>query len=433
VLPQTTGMPLWRVREFQQTDLDAVVRIWDRPPAAPQESVHALSELLGAVRAGEPTVVAVVGDTVVGAAVASVAGELAWVLRLGLADDWRHRGIGSMLLAELERRCTTSGARRLRCVLADAHEVGAEALEHRGFRAQPGCVVYDKSTGHTGADQGILDELGARRMAAGLWDAVGGMVKEKGIIERQVILPLAHPEEAERSGLVPPQAIVLFGPPGTGKTTFAKGVAGRLGWPFVELFPSRLGTTAAGQAAALRDTFALVDELDEVVLFIDEVEEIAARRDGGQLSPAHGLTNEMLKLIPHFREREHRLLVCATNSVRGLDAALLRHGRFDYVIPVGPPDAEARAAIWEHYLAAIPHDGVDLDAVVAESEVFTPADIEFAARRAAQGVFERTVLDGQDRGVNSDDVLRAVRETRPTLTREMVADFEQDIVDHARL
>jgi len=152
VLPQTTGMPLWRVREFQQTDLDAVVRIWDRPPAAPQESVHALSELLGAVRAGEPTVVAVVGDTVVGAAVASVAGELAWVLRLGLADDWRHRGIGSMLLAELERRCTTSGARRLRCVLADAHEVGAEALEHRGFRAQPGCVVYDKSTGHTGAD-----------------------------------------------------------------------------------------------------------------------------------------------------------------------------------------------------------------------------------------------------------------------------------------
>jgi hypothetical protein len=85
-------------------------------------------------------------------------------------------------------------------------------------------------------------------------------------------------------------------------------------------------------------------------------------------------------LIPAFREHDRRLLVCATNSVRSLDSAFLRPGRFDYVIPVGPPDASARRAIWKRYLGPA-SDEVDLDRLVASSELLTPADIEFAARK----------------------------------------------------
>jgi transitional endoplasmic reticulum ATPase len=233
---------------------------------------------------------------------------------------------------------------------------------------------------------------------------------------------------------VPPRAVVLFGPPGTGKTSFARGAASRLGWPFVELFPSRLaGESPAGLASALREAFALVAELEKVVLFIDEVEEIAGTRQPRTVSAAQGVTNEMLKLIPPFREQDDRLLICATNSVRALDSAFLRHGRFDYVIPVGPPDPAAREAIWDRYLAAIPHGELDVPAIVEESRLFTPADIEFAARRTAQLAFERVLFEHGEEQVTTGDVLRAVGQTRRTLTTELVAQFEQDIQAYARV
>ncbi len=192
------------------------------------------------------------------------------------------------------------------------------------------------------------------------------------------------------------------------------------------------GDSPAGLAAALRESFTLVAELDKVLLFIDEVEEIAGLRQPRTVSAVQGVTNEMLKLIPPFREKDERLLVCATNSVRALDTALLRHGRFDYVLPVGPPDEEARQAIWDRYLRAIPHGELDMAAVVAQSRLFTPADIEFAARRTAQLVFERVLFDHSGELAETADVLRGIAETRRTLTEQMVEEFEQDITDFAR-
>ena len=122
-----------------------------------------------------------------------------------------------------------------------------------------------------------------------------------------------------------------------------------------------------------------------------------------------GVTNEMLELIPPFRERDGRLLICATNPVRALDTAFLRHGRLDYVIPVGPSDDEARQAIWERYLAAMPHAGLDMAAIVGQSGLFTPADIEFAARRTAQLVFERVMFDrGEELTATADGRHRPV-------------------------
>jgi transitional endoplasmic reticulum ATPase len=427
-------MAMWRVRDFHADDLDAAVRLWDDPAASGGAPVFGLSDLIAAVRSHQPAVVAVVGEELVGAAISTVATDRAWVMRISLAPVWRHRGIGSAMLGELERRLVATGAHRIQCLLAGEGDIGALALEHAGYIAHRGMVFYERVEPVHPGSAGVLGQLGGFMVRAGAWDQLGGMVMEKELIERRVILPLAQPQLAERLGLVPPRAIVLFGPPGTGKTTFAKGVASRLGWPFVELFPSRLaGESPAGLAAALREAFSLVAELDKVVLFIDEVEELAGSRQPRTVSAAQGVTNEMLKLIPPFREQEERLLICATNSVRALDTAFLRHGRFDYVIPVGPPDAAAREAIWDRYLAAIPHGELDMPAIVEESRLFTPADIEFAARRTAQLVFERVMFERGTEQAATADIVHAIGQTRRTLTGELVTEFEQDIKDYARV
>ncbi len=122
----------------------------------------------------------------------------------------------------------------------------------------------------------------------------------------------------------------------------------------------------------LRQTFEVIGELDHAVVFIDEVEEIASQRRGDPPSPTQGVTNELLKLVAEFRDSPGRLLICATNFVRALDDAFLRHGRFDYVIPIGLPDEEARFAIWGRYIPAGVVEGIDIATLVEASEGLTP-------------------------------------------------------------
>jgi transitional endoplasmic reticulum ATPase len=425
-------MPPWRLRDFHADDLDQAISVWDQS-RRPDEShpVFPVSEVVSAAKSGQPAVVAVVGDQLVGMAVAQQHGERAWISMVALSNRWRDRGIGSALLSDLEVRLRTLGVRRISALLAE-DATGTAALRNSGY-AERGDLLYFEKLDHVGAsDAGLLAALGGQVMPRGLWQALAGMEAEKRVIERRIVLPLAEPNLAEQYGVSPPKAVILFGPPGTGKTSFAKAVAGRLGWPFVEVFPSRLAATDVAMTTALREAFVNLMELEAAVVFIDEVEEIAGSRSGIPSDPAHGVTNELLKLIPAFRQHDERLLICATNSVRSLDSAFLRPGRFDYIIPVGPPDDVARAAIWKRYLGATA-ETVEVARLVEASVMFTPADIEFAARKGAQSAFEREIEFRRGEPACTDDYLAAIADTRPTLTDEMVAEFEEDIAERTRL
>ncbi|WP_026555665.1 ATP-binding protein [Arthrobacter sp. 35W] len=432
-------MSTWKIRDFHPSDLEGLLHLWEALKANNVEPVYDLSEVLASAEK-DHAVVAVQGETVVGAAVGRAAHDQGWIVFLATLPQWRGRGIGTSLLAAVENRMAHLGLTKL-SALMPAGETRVEAFLNRGFAVKADLRYFERRIPVQRAELGALEELGGRILPRNLWENVAGMTEEKRLLERRLVLPLAQSELAEEFGVVPPRAVVLFGPPGTGKTTFAKAIASRLEWPFVEVFPSRLAADPAGLAGALRQTFLEISELEHAVVFIDEVEEIAAHRSGEPPSPLQGVTNELLKIIPAFRDQPGRLLVCATNFIRSLDSAFLRHGRFDYVIPIGLPDAEARTAMWQRFIPGSVLDTVDVAALVERSEGFSPADIEFAARSASQRALEKAIDDGaaaagangtRRRGPGTHDYLDTIADTRATVSAEVAGEFLEDIDALAR-
>ncbi|RRJ88626.1 GNAT family N-acetyltransferase [Gulosibacter macacae] len=427
-------MTNWRIRDLQSTDLDGLLRLWEEYRANGTEPVYALSEVLASTRK-DVAVAAVAGDEVVGVTVARAAHDQGWVVFFAVAEAWQRQGIGRAMLAAVEQRLAPLGIQRLSILVPDEQtQVGA--LTKAGFADKRHLRFFERDVPIRQEEIMLLRELGGRMLNRDRWHNIGGMQREKQVLEQRLVLPLADPDLAERFGVVPPRAIVLFGPPGTGKTTFAKGIASRLEWPFIEVFPSRLAASPKGLAGELRETFERIEGLDHAVVFIDEVEEIAVKRGGEPPSPMQGVTNELLKLIPTFREKPGRLLICATNFIRALDPAFLRHGRFDYVIPIGLPDADARLAIWQGFVSPQAAEGLDFEALVTATDGFSPADIEFAARKASQVALERAVAENGGTvagGPTLDDFLTAVGATRTTVSADVAAEFEEDIDTIARL
>ncbi|HEY8773160.1 MAG TPA: AAA family ATPase [Gaiellaceae bacterium] len=416
------------IRPFDTADFGGVLRLWQqengRTPGSDGLALDQAIELLGAD--GAVVVVAETHGEISGAALGTVVGPTAWIVWLAASTG---EDLGA-LVADLEARLAERGGRRV-VAFASSTEARAE-LEQREYRSLDGALYLERSLPDRVAGGTAVSDAGGRMIAPGLWVELRGMEEAKEIIERRVILPLERPELADRHGVVSPKAIILFGPPGTGKTTFAKGIASRLQWPFVEIQPAEIhGEGAERQAKLLAESFERVAALAAAVVFVDEVEDLASmRHESRKVSPS--VTNEFLKQIPRLREAPHHLLVCATNWVSRLDGAFVRPGRFDYVLPVGPPEPAAREAIWSRYVDEITDEPVDVDQLVAASELFTPADIEFSARKAAQLAFEREHFGGTDSRATTDDFLAAIRATKPSLTPEIVAEFEEDTKRFAR-
>ena len=424
----------FRIREYHPADTDAVLELWESAKTHGFEPVYGLAEVLASCQK-DHAVVAVADGRVVGAAVARAAHEQGWIVFFSTLSEYRRQGIGSSLLSALEARMAPLGLTKLSILVPESQDESG-VLDRAGFVDKNHLSYFEREIPISEKERSILGELGGRVLPRDLWSGIAGMQKEKEMLERRLVLPLSDPSLAEKFGVEPPRSIVLFGPPGTGKTTFAKAVASRLDWPFVEVFPARLAADQKGLAGALRDTFTRISDLDNVVVFIDEVEEIAAQRGGEPPTALQGVTYELLILIPMFRERPGRLLIVATNFIRALDDAFLRHGRFDYVIPIGLPDKTARESIWHRYIPGGALDIVDVSELVKRTDGFSPADIEFAARKAAQKALESAVYDdgvAVPVGPTTEDYLWAIGDTRMTVSGEMVGQFLEDIDSLARL
>jgi transitional endoplasmic reticulum ATPase len=279
----------------------------------------------------------------------------------------------------------------------------------------------------------FLKELGAKMVDQTVWDTISESQPPKKIVNKRIILPFTAADLARKHGVMPPRALIFFGPPGTGKTHFVRAIAGVLQWWYVEVSPSDL--MAEGQdrlGTNLKRVMEKVGAMDNVVLFVDEFEEIAGNRDAASRIDK-SITNEFLKQIPLLKKHNRRnLLICATNHIGQLDAALLRPGRFDCIIPVGGLDVQGRRTIFEHYLSNTNRGDIDVDGVVSMLSLFTPADIEYLFQKVRQVTFEREFENEKDCRVSTGTFMEIIPEISPTLTEEIIEEFKQDREKYAR-
>ncbi len=409
------------LRDSTPDDLSGALRVLEETAIAAQSEPLDLARIVADIQHGAVGATALVDDEVIGTALARIDGSSAEITAFGVASGWHDESVTSSLLAHLESTLSQHGVQRISALVSPDHP-GRAALEARGFVAAEGLVRYQKKQALEPEEVHIVKSWGGDMCSAGLWDEVAGMEREKTLIESRIVAPLAEPELAMRVGMRAPSTVMLFGPPGTGKTTFARAIASRLDWPFVELLPSKLASGEGTLANEVRDAFQDLGRLEHVVVFIDEFEELAPSRDARPATA--GVVNELLKSIPEFRRRPGRLLVCATNFVATVDPAVMRPGRFDLLVGIGPPDEEALRALWEQALRPIAtSDDVNPVDLAGRTKGFTPGDVDLAAQRAAAAAFDRARSNGGHALVTPGDLLDALARTQPSIPTELVQSF----------
>ena len=418
------------IRDLLASDIGSAVRLLEDCRGLPDTKPADIAQFVSDVSSGAPGVVAVVDDRIIGVVQARTVSDDAWINVVMIDAGWRHQGLGSAMLHRLEDKLLHLGVRKISALLSSS-QAGETALVNRGFTSTHDLVLYEKLEPLAPTSMRIVDQYGGEILSAELWDRVAGMFEEKKIINGRVVAPLADPSTASKVGVKAPATVLLFGPPGTGKTTFAKAIAGRLGWPFIELLPSKLESGAESMSAELRSAMSELLQLDHAVVFIDEFDEIASAREH---QPAtKGVVNELLKMIPAYRSAPGHLVVCATNFVGDIDSAVLRPGRFDLVIPIGPPDLSARRSLWEAALANLDQRGADIEKLATKTDGYTPGDIELAAQRAAAVAFDRIREGAEPAYISPDDLDTAVARTKASVSSDIRERFAEEVERFARI
>ena len=256
------------------------------------------------------------------------------------------------------------------------------------------------------------------------WDDVGGLDEARDKLREGVELPLKHPEAFRRLGIRPAKGFLLYGPPGTGKTMLAKATARESEANFIATKSSDLLSKWYGESEQqIARLFARARQVAPTVIFIDELDSLVPARGGGMGEPqvTERVVNTILAEMDGLEELNNVVLIGATNRPGLIDPALLRPGRFDELIYVGTPDTAGRRRILAIHTKNMPlAKDVDLESLAQRTERFTGADLEDLVRRAGLTALRRG-LDSVE--VSAADFEAALKETRASVTEEMLADY----------
>ena len=258
------------------------------------------------------------------------------------------------------------------------------------------------------------------------WDDIGGLDDARDRLREGVELPLKHPEAFKRLGIRPAKGFLLYGPPGTGKTLLAKAAARESEANFIATKSSDLLSKWYGESEQqIARLFARARQVAPTIIFIDELDSLVPARGGGLGEPqvTERVVNTILAELDGLEELQNVVVIGATNRPTLIDPALLRPGRFDDLIYVGPPDTAGRRRILAIHTKDMPlANDVDLESLARRTDRFTGADLEDLVRRAGLVALRRGLDTAQ---VTMADFESALAETRASVTPEMLEEYDR--------
>ena len=268
------------------------------------------------------------------------------------------------------------------------------------------------------------------------YDDIGGCRKQMAQIREMVELPLRHPQLFKAIGIKPPRGVLMYGPPGTGKTLMARAVANETGAFFFLINGPEVMSKMAGESESnLRKAFEEAEKNAPAIIFIDEIDSIAPKRDKTNGEVERRVVSQLLTLMDGMKARSNVVVIAATNRPNSIDPALRRFGRFDREVDIGIPDATGRLEILRIHTKNMKlADDVDLETLAAETHGYVGADVASLCSEAAmQQIREKMDMIDLDEdeidaevlnslGVTMDNFRFALGNSNPSALRETVVE-----------
>ncbi len=313
----------------------------------------------------------------------------------------------------------------------------AEALPFAVLQTTPkGIVQVNSDTDIVIKDEAIDDEDVGQSQGI-TYEDIGGIGSQLLKVREMIELPLKHPELFRRLGIDPPKGVLLHGPPGTGKTMIAKAVATETNAHFTSINGPEIISKYYGESEKqLREIFDEAANNAPAIIFIDEIDSIAPKREDVSGEVERRVVAQMLTLMDGMQGRDNVIVIGATNRRDAMDPALRRPGRFDREIEIGVPDREGRKEILDVHIRQMPiADDFDVDWVLENSYGFVGADLAALVRESAMKALRRylpeidleeetippEVLEKME--VRMDDFRIAIREIEPSALREIYVEI----------
>jgi len=280
-------------------------------------------------------------------------------------------------------------------------------------------------------------ELSDEKIPEITYEDIGGLNGEIRKIRELVEIPLKHPEIFERLGVQPPKGILLHGPPGTGKTLLAKAVATESDANFILLNGPEIMSKFYGESEKkIRDIFEEAEKTAPTIIFIDEIDAIAPKREEVTGEVERRVVSQLLTMMDGLKSRGKVIVIGATNRINAVDSALRRPGRFDREVEISVPGKDGRLAILKIHTRGMPlNKKVNLDEIASITHGFVGADLEALAKEAAISVLRKLLpqmkLDKEEKIpqeileqliVNHSDFTEALKTVRPSAMREVLVE-----------